>query len=53
MRQITDLDWELYLIERRAVAAEWTRVHQAEALLAQVNQGLARMQQILNDWSTS
>ncbi|GIH69415.1 hypothetical protein [Sphaerimonospora thailandensis] len=53
MRQISDLDWELYLVERAAVAAEWQRLRQAEMLLADVDARLARMRQILNDWSTS
>lgn len=52
MEAISDLDWDLYKIERSAVAQEWARIHQAETLLDQVNAGLDRMQQILNNWST-
>ena len=51
MRAISDLDWELYKLERRAVAREWNRIRRAEALLSEVNEGLARMQQILDNWS--
>lgn len=51
MRAITDLDWDLYKIERSAVAKERARLHQAELFLAEVNEGLARMQQILDNWS--
>jgi len=52
MRAISDLDWDLYKVERAAVAGEWARIRQAEHHLAEVDAGLARMRQILADWRT-
>jgi hypothetical protein len=46
---LTSVERELLEIEAQAVAAEWTRVHQAERLLAEVDKGLAEMRRIIGE----
>lgn len=51
MDAISDVLWDLYKIERSAVANERARLAKATHHLDQVNAGLDRMQQILDNWS--